>query len=708
MYCPNCGSYNDDNAAFCGSCGQRLPQTDPAGSNPDAPDGEPYTEMPAQAADTGGDLHPPMQEKKRGKKIGPIIAAVLVIAVAAAAVIFLWILPHQQEKRYTALLDEGNRYLEEMDYEKAEDMFLKAIDIEQKKSEPYVKLADLYLDTGEREKAKDIIAEAKEALPAEERKAVEALEEERKDELDGEGTVYVWTVDPEIEADDIYYLKETDAKAQPYNEMERQMFTDYAVIKQGDSYGLINMDGELLGGMDYEEITSGSGYYLLKSKESVYLPEYDWPMDSFYLYDNEILPAIGIEGDVYGFKGAFYYCGGLHNIFDAYGETAFGPRTWTEPEGAVPVKNSDITLEQALDGGVRDWNEWLAELPGGYGIYCGGEMAEDFIYDSCGSQVSGLLAVEQDGKWGYVDSSGNVVIPIEYDASWTQYVPQYHTVDTEPQDFCYAASEGHVVLVKDGTWEMRDAGGKLVIDPGVFEEIRPLHDGKCWVKYEGCWGVIELTDRNGDKDVAGEEEQGQDDLPFDQQYWVIFREGFRENRIEMSTVDSDMDRQKLCIIWDGGLTLNITDGMSECDQYYLKRAGEWKQIGEYEVLSNYATEVIASNLDVYDSEQNLIVPKTDYSDVNIDELVAETEGNTGEDENSAGFSDEELQGIAASLGVPEGVHVEVKVNGDPYYWDSGRRWLVNVEVYRDGHFAAGAAVDKDTKELIKDIYTYNP
>lgn len=24
MYCPNCGCYNDENAAFCGSCGTPL------------------------------------------------------------------------------------------------------------------------------------------------------------------------------------------------------------------------------------------------------------------------------------------------------------------------------------------------------------------------------------------------------------------------------------------------------------------------------------------------------------------------------------------------------------------------------------------------------------------------------------------------------------------------------------------------------------
>lgn len=510
MYCPNCGNYNEEDAVFCGSCGSPLQNVTEGrtgagneqlngdfsgngiGQNPQGP------QSAAPAA--------PVPGKKKSKKIWLILAAVFVVAAAAAAVVFLWILPQQQEKRYTALVDEGNRYLEEMDYEKAEDVFLEAIAIEPRKEEPYVKLVNLYLDTGETEKAKQIITDAKEALPEEERKEIENLEEERKDELNGEGSVYVWAVEPEIEADDIYYLKETGTKKYPHNEMERQMFTDYAVIKQGDAYGLIDMSGEILGGMDYKEITSGSGYYLLKREEAVYAPEYGWEMDSYYLYEDEIIPAIGIEGDVYGFKGAFYYSNGLHNIFDAYGEEAFGTKTWTEPEDAIPVKNSDITLEEALENGVQDWGAWLNELPGGYGIYYGDSMATDFVYDACGSQISGLLAVEQDGKWGYVDKQGNVVIPIEYDASWTQYVPQYRTVDTEPQDFCYAASEGHVALVKDGVWEMRDAGGDLVIAPGVFEEIRPVHEGKCWVKYEGKWGVIELTDEE-DAEIETEDEE---------------------------------------------------------------------------------------------------------------------------------------------------------------------------------------------------------
>ena len=513
MYCPNCGNYNEEDADFCGSCGSPLQNVTEGrtgagneqlngdfsgngiGQNPQGP------QSAAPAA--------PVPGKKKSKKIWLILAAVFVVAAAAAAVVFLWILPQQQEKRYTALLDEGNRYLEEMDYEKAEDVFLEAIAIEPRKEEPYVKLAGLYLDRGEREKAKQIIADAKENIPEEERTEIKKLEEEREDELNGQGSVYDWVVQPEIEADDIYYLKETDSTEYPYNEMERQMFTDYAVIKQGDSYGLIDSEGEILGDVDYEEITSGYGYYLLKREEPAYDSEYMMETDSYYLYGDEILPAVAIAGDVYGFKGAFYYCNGLQNIFDAYGEEMLGPPTWTEPEDAIPVKASDTILEDVMDAGGMDTDEWLRNLPGGYGIYYGDSMATDFIYDACGSQSDGLLAVEQDGKWGYADSQGNIVIPLEYDASWTQYVPQNGDA---AQDYCYAASEGYVVLVKDGIWERGHTDGDPVIDPGVFEEMRPVYEGKCWVKQDGKWGIISLKDAD-DADVSeGEPEEEESGL----------------------------------------------------------------------------------------------------------------------------------------------------------------------------------------------------
>lgn len=102
--------------------------------------------------------------------------------------------------------------------------------------------------------------------------------------------------------------------------------------------------------------------------------------------------------------------------------------------------------------------------------------------------------------------------------------------------------------------------------------------------------------------------------PFEQQYWVIFTEGSRDDRVEVSTVNSPVNRERLCIIWDRELKLNDDNGQSVCNQYYLNN-GEWETIGTYHLLSGYASNIIASNLDIYDNNGNLIFEKCAYSDI---------------------------------------------------------------------------------------------
>lgn len=104
-------------------------------------------------------------------------------------------------------------------------------------------------------------------------------------------------------------------------------------------------------------------------------------------------------------------------------------------------------------------------------------------------------------------------------------------------------------------------------------------------------------------------------LNTEQRYWIIFREGFRNNQIEMSSVDSTVPEDRLYIVWNKSLNLNITEGMSQCHQYFLENVNNWKYMSDYRRLSDKATEVIASNLDVYDSSGKLIIKKTTYENI---------------------------------------------------------------------------------------------
>jgi hypothetical protein len=92
--------------------------------------------------------------------------------------------------------------------------------------------------------------------------------------------------------------------------------------------------------------------------------------------------------------------------------------------------------------------------------------------------------------------------------------------------------------------------------------------------------------------------------------WIIFEEGFRGGRIEMSIFDISDYVSGNHIIWNGNLKLNNHSKFYNCDQFYINN-GVWEKfITNYPVMSDYALKIIASSLDVYDKDGKLIVNKT--------------------------------------------------------------------------------------------------
>ena len=92
----------------------------------------------------------------------------------------------------------------------------------------------------------------------------------------------------------------------------------------------------------------------------------------------------------------------------------------------------------------------------------------------------------------------------------------------------------------------------------------------------------------------------------------------------------------------------------------------------------------------------MLAPATAYAAVQLPAIQqAET-----------GFTQEELTEISSSLRVPGSLQVEI-TQGEPYYWDAGERWLIQVSIYYQGELVAGAAVDASTGELVRNILTYS-
>ena len=94
-----------------------------------------------------------------------------------------------------------------------------------------------------------------------------------------------------------------------------------------------------------------------------------------------------------------------------------------------------------------------------------------------------------------------------------------------------------------------------------------------------------------------------------QKYYVIFSEGFRYGRTEMSVFDIDATckESNKVIVWDGNLTLKDHSKFKNCDQYYINENGKWEKfIENYPVMTDKALKIIDSNLNVVDKNGNII------------------------------------------------------------------------------------------------------
>lgn len=129
-----------------------------------------------------------------------------------------------------------------------------------------------------------------------------------------------------------------------------------------------------------------------------------------------------------------------------------------------------------------------------------------------------------------------------------------------------------------------------------------------------------ITENNEEDISISETLNYYDTTPFKQKYWVIFTEGYRNDQVEASTIDSSLPDDQLTIIWDSALEINNSSGSDGCDQYYLDNDGEWIYMGNYYRLTDNATNVLASNLDIVDRSGNVIISKSPYSMIDWNEV----------------------------------------------------------------------------------------
>lgn len=106
-----------------------------------------------------------------------------------------------------------------------------------------------------------------------------------------------------------------------------------------------------------------------------------------------------------------------------------------------------------------------------YHIRKDGSKVETSTYDDAGDFSEGLASVAvRNLQWGYVDTTGTVVIPLEWDSA-------------------NAFEDGKAIVSKSGKYGMIDNTGNLVI-PLSFDSISSFHENLAAVKTDEKYGYI--------------------------------------------------------------------------------------------------------------------------------------------------------------------------------------------------------------------------
>ena len=95
-----------------------------------------------------------MNNKQKSMKF---LVPIIIVIVIAIVISLVFVFNRKDTKEYDNRLEQAQKYVEEMDYKRAETAYLEAIKIDSKQPKAYLKLADVYVADEQADKAIKIL-----------------------------------------------------------------------------------------------------------------------------------------------------------------------------------------------------------------------------------------------------------------------------------------------------------------------------------------------------------------------------------------------------------------------------------------------------------------------------------------------------------------------------------------------------------------------
>lgn len=228
---------------------------------------------------------------------------------------------------------------------------------------------------------------------------------------------------------------------------------------------------------------------------------------------------------------------------------------------------------------------------------------------------------------GFVDSKGNCSIVYDGQCNALQH-KDTPVVTVEGKSFvCFDTGTGAgyfslIFGVKNGKpYElkisrhteglMQDENGKVY----SYKGIGPYGDERLYLEYDPVTqefskpkGTVDKytpqTTNNNIENLASRvaNENGK-------KYWIVFHEGYRDGRLEMTSFNAESGFK---VVWNKNLVCDRQTG--QCAQFaFDTNKSAFVKIGDYNIITDYAIDVVYSNVDIYDTNGNIVFKATHKS-----------------------------------------------------------------------------------------------
>lgn len=291
---------------------------------------------------------------------------------------------------------------------------------------------------------------------------------------------YSWIIEPSISADNI--ISFDGSQVDPDDE-QNSAYANYSVIRQNGKYGLIDFKGNIVIQPEYDD------YYTCWCGEVTLFNVVDEKNEKYeYCTVDSSKQIVDYVSDHTDNAPKYYWDAESKKIFVKNNNEEYG----TEYTGKKTVVVGEAKIESAGNG----YYDITPEENSLYGLAKKGKLLLDMVYFDYyapsykGAGLTCIALKDGEGKWGYVGSDGKTVVEFKCDGDMSTYNGSLIDDETKAHPFLFTGD--YVPVSVNANYGYYDIEGNCIVRPGEFEQARPVHNGRAWVRQNGLWGVIKL------------------------------------------------------------------------------------------------------------------------------------------------------------------------------------------------------------------------